>query len=297
MKTSGLFTAHEFNIPATYGKESRIIVFGDVHRDSPNHADERWKEDLAYWKQQEDCYFLGMGDYLDSTSTSERECLGNINKAMHDTFRKDIELLQEAKVDLIANEIKFMKDRLIGLVNGNHYYNFSSNKLSGLNSDQLLAQKLNCKYLGVCSLIRVTFQFSKNGDRYPIDFFVHHGMGAARLIGGSLNRVAQMFEGVEADIAIMGHDHKRGAVPTTPRLFLRNHPSSGLQVMQRETWAIRSGSYLTNFRPNEVNYNVDSCRPPSSLGHVEIRIKFTKKETKVNGKRKADVQKIIRCLS
>ena len=293
MKTSGLFTAHEFNIPSIFGKESRIIIFGDVHRDSPNHASERWKEDLAYWKQQTDCYFLGMGDYLDSTSTTERECLGNINNNMHDTFRNDIELLQEAKVDLIAKEIGFMKDRLIGLVNGNHYFNFQS----GINSDQLLAQKLNCKYLGVCSLIRVTFQFSKNGARYPVDFFVHHGMGAARLIGGSLNRVAQMFEGVEADIVIMGHDHKRGAVPTTPRLFLRNNQASGLEVMQRETWAIRSGSYLASLRPNEVNYNVDCCRTPSSLGHVEIRIKFIKKDKQVNGKTKTDVQKSIRCLA
>lgn len=158
-----------------------------------------------------------MGDYLDSTSTTERECLGHISKQMHDTFRNDIQALQLAKIELIADELKFAKGRIIGLVNGNHYFEFQS----GINGDQKLAELLETKYLGVCSLTRLSFD--AHGRNHSIDLFVHHGMGAARLIGGSLNRVAQMFEGVEADVTIMGHDHKRGAVPATPRLFLDKH--------------------------------------------------------------------------
>lgn len=269
MKTSGLFSTHGFTIPMTYGKEVSIVLFGDVHRDSPNHADSKWQEDLKLWRSMKGAFFLGMGDYLDSTSTSERECLGDISKKMHDTFRKDIKALQMAKIDLMADELSFMKGRLIGLVNGNHYFNFESN----INGDQMLAHKLDCKYLGVCALIRLTFVCG--GRHHAIDLFVHHGMGAARLIGGSLNRVAQMFEGVEADITIMGHDHKRGAVPATPRLFLDNTSRDGLKVRQRETWAVRSGSYLASYRDGEANYNVDSCRLPASLGHVEMRVKFT----------------------
>ena len=271
MKTSGLFTTHQFTIPSKFSKEVQIICFGDVHRDSPNHADTKWQEDLAYFRSQKDAYFLGMGDYLDSTSTTERECLGHISKQMHDTFRKDIQALQLAKIEMIAGELSFMKGRLIGLLNGNHYFEFQS----GINGDQKLAELLETKYLGVCSLMRFFFKFSQSGQTQAIDIFAHHGMGAARLIGGSLNRVAQMFEGVEADITIMGHDHKRGAVPSTPRLFLQNTSNGGLKVRQRETWAVRSGSYLTSFRDGESNYNVDSCRMPSSLGHVEMRVKFT----------------------
>ena len=261
------------------GVDIPIIIFGDVHRDSPNHADGKWQSDLAEWRKRKDAYFLGMGDYLDSTSTSERECLGNISPNMHDTYRKDLEALQMAKVELVAKELAFMRGRLIGLVNGNHYFEFKS----GMNGDQLLAHDLDCKYLGVCSLIRLQFQ---QGDQFhSVDLFVHHGMGAARLIGGSLNRVAQMFEGVEADVTIMGHDHKRGAVPATPRVYLDNTSIGGLKLKQRETWAVRSGSYLRSYQDGESNYNVDSCRPPCSLGHVEMRVKFTHKSTSIAGKR------------
>jgi len=291
MQTGGLFTTHSFTIPMRYGKEISICIWGDVHRDSPNHADTKWQEDLMHWKSmpKDSTYFLGMGDYLDSTSTSERECLGDISKKMHDTFRGDIKALQMAKIEMMEKELAFMKGRLIGLVNGNHYFNFESN----INGDQMLAHKLDCKYLGVCSLIRLYFVYGKR--THAIDIFVHHGMGAARLVGGSLNRVIQMFEGVEADVAIMGHDHKRGAIPSTPRLFLSHTSQSGLKVRQRETWAVRSGSYLANFRDGEVNYNVDSCRTPASLGHIEMRVKFVNHEPK--HKRLKEITQEIRFLT
>jgi hypothetical protein len=288
MQTSGVFETHSFNIPCSYGKDVRICIFGDVHRDSPNHADTNWQEDLKYFRGLEDAYFLGMGDYLDSTSTTERECLGQISKKMHETFKRDTKALQEAKIDMIADEIGFMKGRLIGLLNGNHYFEFDS----GINGDQMLAQKLGCKYLGVCALIRI--YFTCRGRHHALDIFAHHGLGAARLIGGSINRVAQMFEGVEADVAIMGHDHKRGGMPTTPRLFLQHDPANNqLKVRQRESWAIRSGSYLASFRAGESNYNVDACRMPSSLGHVELLIKLVEHRKGT----KDEVETKIRCLA
>ena len=170
-------------------------VVGDVHRDSPNHADSKWQEDLEYFRKlpKDSTYFLGMGDYLDSTSTSERECLGQISKSMHETFKRDTKALQLAKIEMLAKEMDFMNGRTIGLINGNHYFEFDS----GINGDQKLAEMLDCKYLGVCALIRV--YFSEHGRQHSLDIFAHHGCGAARLIGGSINRVAQMFEGVEAD--------------------------------------------------------------------------------------------------
>lgn len=265
MKTSGLFTVHGHTIPIKYNQPFRLIFFGDVHRDSPDHADGKWQEFLDYARKQKDAWFFGMGDYLDSTSTSEREMLGHISAKMHETFRHDIEALQVAKVEKMADELSFMKGRIVGMLNGNHYFQFQS----GMNSDQLLCQRLNAKYLGVCGFVRLTFD--SNGRRHSRDIFAHHGAGAARLIGGSLNRVQQMSEGCEADIYAMGHDHKRGGVPAQPRLFLSDS-AGGLKVEQREPVIVRSGSYLASFRNGQVNYNVDACRPPSSLGHVEVII-------------------------
>jgi hypothetical protein len=265
VKTSGLFTTHSFTIPVKSGKPVRIIFFGDVHRDAPSHALEKWHADLDYWRSLKDVYFFGMGDYLDSTSTTERECLGNISGKMHETFRNDVQALQLAKVELIAKELSFMRGRIVGFLNGNHYFEFQS----GVNSDQKLCELLGAKYLGVCSFVRLSFV--SHGRHTTRDIFAHHGQGAARLIGGSLNRVAQMFEGVECDIVAMGHDHKRGAVPGTPRLFLTSDTHHGNRLCSRETWVIRSGSYLKSYEPGKANYNVDAQRTTCNLGHVEMQ--------------------------
>ena len=90
-----------------------------------------------------------------------------------------------------------------------------------------------------------------------------------------MNRVAQMIEGTQADIFCMGHDHKKGALPSS-RIFLQNSSRGGLEVKHRDVWSVRSGSFLASYRDNEINYNVDACRGPSSLGHVELHITFKK---------------------
>lgn len=267
MKTSGLFTTHSFVVPMQLGRPTKIIFFGDVHWDSPAHAREKWQRFLEYAKQHKDAYFFGMGDYLDSTSTSERECLGQISDRMHETLKNDLELLQLTKVEALARELKFMRGRIIGLLNGNHYYQFAR---TSINSDQKLAELLGAQYLGVCSFTRL--YFNNCGTKVSRDIFAHHGAGAARLIGGSLNRVQQMAEGVEADIYAMGHDHKRGAVPAQPRLFLEHGGKAGLRIAERQPVVLRTGSFLASYEPGTSNYNVDACRTPSSLGHVELEV-------------------------
>jgi predicted phosphodiesterase len=263
MQTSGLFTTHSFVVKHKFGVPLHLVIFGDVHRDSPNFADGAWQSFLKRAKSLPNVIFLGMGDMVDSASTSERECLER--SAFHESTKNDLVKLAEAKIKLIASELDFMRGRLVGLINGNHFFHFHGDNT---NTDQRLARELSCKYLGVCALIRLYIECGTRSQ--AVDIFAHHGKGASRLIGGSLNRVAQMVEGVEADIFIMGHDHKRGVVPTTPRIYLDHSARDGFKVRHKEVWIARSGSFLASYRDGEVNYNVDAGRLPSSLGHVEM---------------------------
>lgn len=266
MKTDALFVVHSFKIPIRSGKPFRLVFFGDVHRDSPNHAKGAWQDFLKYAQGLKDAWFFGMGDYTDSTSTSERGCLAATAAAYHETLHNDLEELQVMKVQLLAKELGFMKGRLIGLLNGNHYFKFQD----GTNTDQKLCGLLGCKYLGVSNFTRLVLD--DHGRRKSLDIWAHHGSGAGRLIGGSLNRVDQMREHAEADIYAMGHDHKRGIVPATPRLFLHSTGKSGMSVRSRQQWLIRSGSFLASYENGKRNYNVDAGRGPCSLGHVEMII-------------------------
>lgn len=266
MQTSGLFTLHSFNINfARVNEPHRLVFFGDVHRDSPNHADAHWQQFLRYAKGLKNAFFFGMGDYLDSTSTSERECLNGAACKLHETTKWDLERLTHAKVEMMAKELAFMRGRLIGLLNGNHFFEFQS----GINSDQKLAEKLGCKYLGVSAFVRL--QIDGAIGRQVFDIWAHHGAGGARLPGGSLNRVDQMREHAEANVYAMGHDHKRGIIPATPRLHLDNDRGQ-LHLEEKQQWLARTGSFLKAYEDGQVSYNVDAARGPCSLGWVELEV-------------------------
>jgi hypothetical protein len=272
--TSGLFTTHGFTIPAKYNQQVRLIFWGDVHRDSPNHANRAWQNFLDYCRPLKDTWYFGMGDYVDSGSTSERDCVHSILKRLHEGTKIDLSVLAQAKVDLLEEELGFMRGHLIGLLNGNHYWQFED----GTNTDQKLCGALNeglpkekrCKYLGVSSFVRLTFDIS--GRRHTLDIWAHHGKGASRFTGTSIKRVEEMQEYALADIFVMGHDHKRAGVPGMPKLFLRHAGKSGLKICEKQPWVIRSGSFLASYEDGKPNYNVDAGRGPCSLGHVELLI-------------------------
>ncbi len=264
MKTDGLFTTHAFTIPVKSNKPFNLVFFGDLHWDSPMFARDKWKEFLSYAKGLKNAWFFGMGDYLDSTSTSERACLADCE--FHDTTTDDLRKISEDKVKHLAKELAFMKGRLIGLVNGNHYFAFQD----GTNTDMRLCGLLDCKYLGVSTFTRLTLDCF--GRKTTLDIWAHHGAGGSRLPGGSLNRVEQMRETAEADVYIMGHDHKRGVWPASPRFHLAPNSKGDMRLKTRQQWLIRSGSFLNSYESGKRSYNVDAGRGPSSIGHVELII-------------------------
>lgn len=266
MKTSGLFRIHSHTAEIKQNRPLHLVIFGDVHRDSPAFADGAWRDFLQRAKSLKHALFLGMGDYIDSASSSERACLESSGHVLHDTTRKDLSKLAIEKVKLLGRELAFMKGRLIGLVNGNHYFNFAD----GTNTDQKLCEALDATYLGVSAFVRL--YLCEGSRKFALDIWAHHGAGASRLPGGSINRVEQMREHASADVFIMGHDHKRMVVPTTPIMRLDHSPRSGLILRERQQMLVRSGSFLKSYVDGETSYNVDSARGPCSLGHVEVII-------------------------
>lgn len=277
MTTTGLFTVHSYNVKSATGRTHPLHIFGDVHRDSDLCAEGRWLEFLAEAKKAgPHAMFLGMGDYLDNYSTSERDILGD--GSLHDTTVKTMEKVAREKTQDFAREIKFMSGRLLGLLEGNHYVQFKD----GTTSTQYLCTLLGCKYLGVATFIRISFNVHGN-SALKFDIHAHHGKGASRQVGGSLNRVAQMLEHCDADLVCMGHDHKRGIVPSNPRICLEEHGGS-LVVKERQSWIARTGSFLAAYSDGMTSYNVDAARGPCNLGHVTALI--TPRRSRENGEDK-----------
>jgi predicted phosphodiesterase len=269
MTTSGLFTTHRVEIEAEIDKPFKFIPFGDVHRDSDMHAHTHWKEFLAYAKHQKNAVFLGMGDFTDGISTSERVVINGPH--LHDTTRNTMQDLYKGVAKTMVNELSFMRGRLIGMLGGNHYFDFGN----GDTTDHVIAHALGAKFLGVCSFIRLSINIKGRGSKKVchLDIFAHHGKGGGSLPGSTFNTIEKMATTAVADFYLMGHDHKKGCVQSSPRLTLANGSRDGkVFIRERTPWLGRTGSFLKAYEPGKCSYNVDAGRNPASLGWIEFEI-------------------------
>lgn len=265
MRTDGIFTVHQvtYNTP-TFAKPLTIVPFGDIHRDSPAFSKETWRDFLNRARSMKNVLFLGMGDYMDSYSTSEREIM--YSSGLHDSSRERHEEEGRGRIRTLAKELSFMKGRLIGLLGGNHFMRFRD----GTSGDQYLAQQLGCRYLGVCSAIRVLIV--RGSQRVGLDIFAHHGRGAGRTAGGRFNSVEQLAQVADADIYLMGDNHARGALPMGDRLRIMSG-TNGPYIRARRPWCGRTGSFLKAYEPDHSSYVADAALPPASLGWIEFDVK------------------------
>ena len=260
MQTTGIFQTQKYKIPKVeLNKTISLIPFGDIHYGAPNHAGAIFDSWLEKVKTEKDAVFLGMGDYFDIASASERRLLHSAD--LHESTTDTLDELYKRQAEEFGNKICFMKGRIAGMIEGNHY----SELKSGITTTQYLCEILGCKYLGVAGFVRI--QLCLGTMQISVDIFAHHGKGASRLIGGSLNRVQQLAEVAHADIYLMGHDHKRSA-GVQSRMYL---DKLSTVKEQRQLFA-RTGSFLTAYRDGKVSYIADMALPASDLGAITIHM-------------------------
>lgn len=269
MKTTGIFTIHREEMVLPFGKKGKLIPFGDIHRHAPNCDVDRW---LAFVEmcQQDDQYtrYIGMGDYEDFASATERIMFDDSRK--HESTAQTLDEMAQKFLEELAEELSFAKGRLLGLVEGNHYWKFTD----GTTSTQRLCRLLGCKYLGVSAFIQLRLVCgTKHNTENQMTIWAHHGLGAARLVGGSVNKVEQMRETFPmADVYLMGHDHKRGAWPVSVlELTSTRFPA----LRYRKQWLCRTGSFLRGYVAGNSSYIVDRAIPPTDIG--AIRLEFERK--------------------
>lgn len=265
MTTTGEFHIHKYVIEfEKYNEPIYLFPFGDVHRSAPNCDVERWLEFLDWAKHKKRAYFLGMGDLDDFASGSERLILGD--KRLHDSTLTTLDGLYETHTIRFYNEIKFMGDKLIGLIEGNHYGEFQS----GITTTQYLAQKMKAKYLGVSAFIRLIFKCKSRSNSSAIDIWAHHGKGGSRKVGGSLNRVEDMLLAANADIYLMGHDHRKSC-SYVPTMELKQSRKS-VRLHQKKKLIGRTGSFLKGYIAGKKSYVADMALNPTDLGVLKIEL-------------------------
>jgi len=266
MKTDGLFSFKVVHIPVKYNKPIRIVPIGDVHYNNPAFARDIWDRDKKRWSEycrHKDTYFITTGDIFEAMSTTERHHY--IQTGLHDSNKTRWEREYAREVKTFCKEVPFMIDRTIACAGGNHFFSF----YDGTTSDMALASELHAPYLGCSGYIILILEIG--GYSHVVKIFVNHGKSSGRKAGSSFNALedaASYF--VDADIVLMGHDHKSGAV-TLPALKCdQGHGNWKIKAFDRIV--ARTGSYLKSYEPETRSYAHDALYRPSTLGGVELII-------------------------
>lgn len=268
MRTGGQFNIQAIKVKCRQNDYVTLVPFGDVHFDSPAHADAEWQAFKDAVQTYHNPVFLGMGDYMDGYSTSERRII--YSKDLHESTTTREEVEARKRVEKFAKEIEFMRGKLLGIMGGNHYQQYGD----GTTSDQYLARLLGADYLGACAAIRMTL--SNGHKEAALDIFAHHGRGGGTTAGGRMNAVEKLEKVCDADIYLMGDNHARGALPLGDRLRLDSFGPNGLHLTCRKQWIGRTGSFLKSYEPGKSSYVTDAAMPPASLGWISFRLKLVR---------------------
>lgn len=174
-----------------------------------------------------DAWFIGMGDYTDFASPSNRAALRA--SKIYDTAEEVLEKASENLVDEVFE--RFLAPtvgRWLGLLEGHHFYEFG-----GQTSDMMLAEKLKTRPLGSSAYIHL-----KTAN---VTLWAHHGSGGGMLPSAPLNKLYHVAAGlVGADVYLMGHTTKLSAVRLSrPQPRWRSTPD----LTHRDVMLVNTGGF------------------------------------------------------
>jgi hypothetical protein len=263
------------SIPAKVGQEILVLPVGDIQwsgRDS-EVAMGMLKRHIE-WGVEKGAYFLGMGDYIDFMSPSNRQRLAQ--SALYDTAIKSIDDKARSLVeDLYLKALKPSRGRWLGLLEGHHYHEYRD----GTTSDQDLAERLDAPFLGSCAFVRLMLQMTKT-RRAPVTIWCHHGVGGGVTLGAPLNKLERLLVSWEADIYLIGHHHKKVAGPIDRIEPVWNGNRKDASVVHRTKIIACTGGFLKGYAPGECQgkvprggYVEQKMLNPVALGGVLVKIK------------------------
>lgn len=188
-------------------KSQRVVVcpIGDIQwsgKGGPTavvHVQRHIAACLAMEKQGYTVRFIGMGDYIDFLSPSNRQRL--LSAGLYDSADAVIdEKAHELTEEACQLMLQPTRGKWLGLLEGHHFY-----EAQGSTSDMWLAEMLDAPFLGTAAYIRIE----------PSGFIVcaHHGLGGGILPTSGLNKMYHWSAGLAgADVYLMGHNTKMATV-------------------------------------------------------------------------------------
>lgn len=276
---------HDASVKLKEGQRLHLFGLGDIHYNAKNCDKDRIKR-LVEWcvKRQAEgdvVRIIGMGDYNDALSTSERQSIIGIKggAGLHDTTLEALDTMNEQLTLTLYEALSPLAGCFLGLLEGHHYMQFlhPDNAWLGATNTQFLAFKLKTQYFGTLASIKLSFPPSQES----LEIVAHHGWGSARTSGGRLTKRERFGRDAfpDANIVLLGHDHSKVAGVNST---LKRDPTSSDGIRYVKHYYIGTGSFLKSYQVGSPKgtYVEAGGMAPSDLGVTMVEIRLEKKKGK-----------------
>jgi len=232
-----------------------LVLFGDLHFGHKN-CDTRMIGNVIDFIAENDCYWVGGGDYGDAIIPTDRRfdfrSLDEEFNTPQKQYRKIKEMFQP------------IKHKCLGLLDGNHdiihWKKHQQNYVEEISAD------LGVPYLTISAYLRFHFR------KYKTDFdaYLHHGWTGSRTKGGKIERVYDL-ESVFPfiDLYAMFHIHDLGVADKQAKLYVDENE----QIRDRMSWYVFGGGFLRGYVKDQVSYVEEKTYRPTVLGSPVLTIK------------------------
>ncbi len=217
-------------------------------------------------------HYIGLGDYIDFMSPSNRSRMAQA--ALYDTAASVIEEKSKELIqDLFIDYLYHTHGKWLGLLHGHHWSMVSATQTS----DQWLAERLGCPYLGTSAYVALDFVSDDSSDRKGrVVLWIHHGTGNGRAAApvNKLERVATYWD---ADVYVIGHMSKLASA-AIERIYPVNG-EDGLELRHRKSLLVGAGSWSRAYMKGHTKggrphgcYVEEAMMDPAHLGGAFIKI-------------------------
>jgi len=253
--------------------EVTICPIGDIQwsGDRDDIAYDHLEEHIALCLKQPDPLFIGLGDYIDFASPSNREALQQAR--LYDTARKVIANASKALVDDLYHRLLApTRGKWLGLTQGHHHHPLildPKKPEQTVDSDEYLAGLLKAPFSEEFALIKLEF----GSDEHTVTFLAYHGSGSSVFPWGPLTRMYRLTPNFLVDFMLMGHQTK-----LSKTAFDRVHfPDTGPNRLEhRSIRLISTGGWSKGYVSGKATYVSRAAMSPVALGQplVHIRPRF-----------------------
>lgn len=255
-------------------REVRIAPIADIQYGAAG-CDVKRLERHIKWALDQGCHFVGVGDYTDVMSPSNRRKWLSINREFYDSFTEAIEDKMDSQVKELQKILAPTRGRWLGLVRGHHYFPFAD----GTETDTRLADYLGCEFLGDSGVIMIEMGLA------TARLMLWHGSGSGQTAGAMLNKIEHGAKRWNVHVAVMAHQHQKPTKPDVMMDFGRDLRGNPILVHQNRYY-VGAGSFLRGYQQGTKNavglpegsYVEKAMLPPVALGAPIIYLRPRKRD-------------------